>query len=67
VTKVKSNPQEHPRLEISREFLDETTRCLREHVHAMKADLVFNLDEVGMSGWEDRKERKVTVPMTMDG
>jgi hypothetical protein len=33
----------------------------------MKADLVFNLDEVGMSEWENRKEKKVIIPMTMDG
>jgi hypothetical protein len=33
----------------------------------MKAELVFNLDEVGLSEWEDRKDRKVIVPMTMDG
>jgi hypothetical protein len=32
----------------------------------MKAELVFNLDEVGMSEWEDRKVRKVIVPTTMD-
>jgi hypothetical protein len=29
--------------------------------------LVLNLDEVGMSEWEDRKEKKVIIPMTMDG
>jgi hypothetical protein len=63
---VKSTPQERPALEVSREFLDETTHCLRENVHAMKVELVFNLDEVGMSEWEDRKEKKVSVPMTMD-
>jgi hypothetical protein len=33
----------------------------------MKAELIFNLDEVGMSEWEDRKEKKVIVPATMDG
>jgi hypothetical protein len=33
----------------------------------MKAELVFNLDEIGMSEWEDRKEKKVIVRMTMDG
>jgi hypothetical protein len=65
--KVKSTPQEHARLEVSREFLDETTRCLRDHVHGMRAELVFNLDQVGMSEWEDRKVKKVIVLMTMDG
>jgi hypothetical protein len=29
--------------------------------------LIVNLDKVGMSEWEDRKEKKVTVPMTTDG
>jgi hypothetical protein len=32
----------------------------------MKIELVFNLDEVGMSEWEDRQERKVIVPRTME-
>jgi hypothetical protein len=31
----------------------------------MKFDLIFNLDEVGMSEWEYRKEKKMIVPMTM--
>jgi hypothetical protein len=63
---VQNTSQEHPRLEVPREFLDETTCDLREHVHATKAELVFNLAEVGMSEWEDRKEKKVILPMTMD-
>jgi hypothetical protein len=33
----------------------------------MKAELVFNLDEVGMSEWEDRKPKKVIVPKTISG
>jgi hypothetical protein len=33
----------------------------------MKAELVFNLDEIGMSEWEDRKDKKVMVSKTMDG
>jgi hypothetical protein len=45
---TKSTPQEHVRLEVSRAFLDEIMCCLREHVQGMKAELVFNLDEVGM-------------------
>jgi hypothetical protein len=63
---VKSTQQEHPRLEVPREFLDESTRCLRENVHEMKVELVFNLHEVSMSEWKDRKEKKVIVPITMD-
>jgi hypothetical protein len=33
----------------------------------MKAELFSNLDEVGMSEWDDRKEKKVIVPATMNG
>jgi hypothetical protein len=29
--------------------------------------LIFNLDEVSMSELDDRKDKKVIVPMTMDG
>jgi hypothetical protein len=64
---TKSTPQEEARLEVPRVFLDETIRCLREYVHGMKAELVFNLDEVGVSEWEDRKEMKVVVPITLSG
>jgi hypothetical protein len=32
-----------------------------------EADLVFNLNEVGMSDWEDRKYKKVVVQTTLDG
>jgi nucleoid DNA-binding protein len=33
----------------------------------MKFELVFNLDEVGIFEWKDRKDRKAIVPKTMDG
>jgi hypothetical protein len=32
----------------------------------MKIELVFNLDEIGTSEREDRKEKKVNIQMTMD-
>jgi hypothetical protein len=40
---------------------------LKEHVQGRLAELVFNLDEVGISDWDDRETRKAAVPMTMDG
>jgi hypothetical protein len=40
-------------------FLDKTIQELNEHVKGCIAELVFNLDEVGISDWEDRKPRKV--------
>jgi hypothetical protein len=64
---VTSVPQKYPRLEVPWEFLDETTRDLREYIHGMKVELAFNLDKMGMSEWEDRKEKKGNVPMRTDG
>jgi transposase len=60
----KSNPQEESRLQIPRLFLDETIRAMKEAVEGRPSDLVFNLDEVGVSEWEDRKAKKVVVPST---
>jgi hypothetical protein len=62
--KVKSAPQESTRLEVPRRFLDQTIRCLTELVHGCRAELVFNLDEVGISDWEDRQSRRVIVPVS---
>jgi hypothetical protein len=62
----KSTPQEGTRLEVPRVFLDETISSLREFVQGMKAEIVFNLDEVGISDWEDRKDKKVVVPTALD-
>jgi hypothetical protein len=61
---TKSLPQEEPRLQIPRAFLDQTVQAMDEAVRDRPADLVFNLDEVGISDWEDRKSKKVVVPRT---
>lgn len=60
-----SHPQENPRLQIPREFLVETLRCMDQAVQGCVRDLVFNLDEVGASEWEDRKSKRVVVPAEM--
>jgi hypothetical protein len=62
LTKTKSTFQENLRLEVSRVFLDETIRCLRQYVKGMKTELVFNLNEVAMSEWEDWKDKKIFIP-----
>jgi hypothetical protein len=38
---------------------------MHETLSGCPADLVFNLDEVGISDWEDRKLKKVVVPITV--
>jgi hypothetical protein len=62
--KVKSTPQESSRLEVPRCFLDQTIQCLTELVQGCRVELVFNLDEVGISDWEDRQSKKVIVPVS---
>jgi hypothetical protein len=42
-------------------------RDLNEHVQGCVSELVFNLDEVGLSDWEARNGRKGVVQATMDG
>jgi hypothetical protein len=37
-----SSPQEEPRLQVSRVFLDQTVRSMHEAVQSRPADLVFN-------------------------
>jgi hypothetical protein len=62
---TKSFPQENQRLEVPRVFLEAAIEGIRTHVQNACADLVFDLDEIGGSEWEDRIERKVIVPSAM--
>jgi hypothetical protein len=64
LTEKKSSPQEETRLRVSRVFLEETMRTLHKTIQGHPYELVFNLDEVGISDWEDRKLKKVVVPIT---
>jgi hypothetical protein len=48
-------------------FLERTVKDLKEHVQGCVAELVFNLDEVGILDWEDGKMKTVIVPATMRG
>jgi hypothetical protein len=48
-----STPHENSRLQVPRGFLEETLCCMEQAVQGVVRDLVFNLDEVGVSEWED--------------
>jgi hypothetical protein len=67
VIQTKSTPEWEQRLQVPRAFPERTARDLNEHVQGCVSELVFNLDEVGISDWEDRETRKVVVPATLDG
>jgi hypothetical protein len=64
---TKSIPQENLRLEVPRVFLEAVTDGFRDRVHNACAELVFTLDEIGVSEWEDRSEQRVIVPSMMRG
>jgi hypothetical protein len=65
LTEKKRSPQEEPRLQVPRICLEETICNLHETLQRCPVDLVFNLGEIGISDWEDRKPKKVVVPINM--
>jgi hypothetical protein len=46
---TKNVPQENPRLRVPRVFLEAVIDGFRDNVHNACAELVFNLDEIGVS------------------
>jgi hypothetical protein len=64
---TKSVLQESPRLEVPRVFLQAGLDGFRDHVHSACSELVLNLDEIGISEWEDHCTRRVIVPLAMKG
>jgi hypothetical protein len=60
-----SSPQQKPRLQVPRIFLEEPIRSMHETLQGCPADFLVNLHEVGISDWEDRKPKKVVVPITV--
>jgi hypothetical protein len=67
IIQTKSVLQEQQRLQVPRVFPERTVQNLNEHIQGCVVELVFNLDEVSISDWEDRKTKKVIVPATMRG
>jgi hypothetical protein len=53
-----SSPQEAERFEVPHCFLDQTLLCISEFLQSRPVELVFNLDEIEISEWEDRKAKK---------
>jgi hypothetical protein len=67
IIQTTSSSQERQRLQVPCPFLERIIHDLNEDVQGCMAELVLNLDQVGISDWEDRKSRKVVVPATMRG
>jgi hypothetical protein len=59
VIQTQSRPEEERRSQILRAFLERIIQDLHNYIQGCVAELVFNLDEVGILDWEDRKTKKV--------
>jgi hypothetical protein len=51
--------QEEQCQQVPRVFLERTVADRNEHVQGCTAELVFNLNEVDISDWEDRKTKNL--------
>jgi hypothetical protein len=47
---------------VPRAYLEQHIATVKTHIVGKFSELIFNLDEVGFSEWEDRKSRKVIAP-----
>jgi hypothetical protein len=61
VIQTQSARQEERHSQAPRAFLERTIQDLHDSVQGRVAELVFNLAEVGIPDWEDRKTHKVIV------
>jgi hypothetical protein len=64
---TKSVPRVNPRFKVLRVFFEATVDRFRNHIYNALAKFIFNLDEVGISKWEDKVETKVIGPSAIAG
>ena len=51
---------------VPREYLEKLIQNMKQYIQGSCCELLFNLDEVGNSQWEERKIRKIVVPRSAD-
>jgi hypothetical protein len=56
-----SGAQEGQRSQVPGAFLERRIQDLHDYVQGRVAELVFHLDEIGISDWEDCKTKKVSA------
>jgi hypothetical protein len=61
------DPKESPRLQVPRKWLTQYIELIKKIVPLIALDLLFNLDETGLSDWEDRGPLEVVVPREYEG
>jgi hypothetical protein len=57
--------QELQRRQIPRSYLDRYLAVINSWVPLVRAELIFNLDETGLSDWEERKPKPALIPTTI--
>jgi transposase len=62
VSGVTVAPQEKVRLEVLRCYLEEYLTLIKKIVLIVLTELLFNLDETGLSEWENQRSKPVLVP-----
>jgi hypothetical protein len=67
IIQTRSGAQEEQRSQVLGAFFERIMYDLHEYVQGCEVELVFNLDEVCISDWEDRKTKKVIALAAMFG
>jgi hypothetical protein len=62
VSGVTVAPQEKVRLEVLRCYREESLTLIKKIVPIVPTELLFNLDETGLSEWENRRSKPLLVP-----
>jgi hypothetical protein len=62
VSGVTVAPQEKVRLEVPGCYLEEYLTLIKKVVSIVPTESVFNMDETGLSEWENRRSKSVLVP-----
>jgi hypothetical protein len=57
--------QEEQRFQVPRIIPKRAEQHLKEYGQGCKAEMMFNLDEIGLSDWEERPPKRVSVPVTL--
>jgi hypothetical protein len=58
--------QELSRRQIPQSYLDHCLALIKFWVPLVPVEFIFNLDETGLSDWEERKSRPVLIPTTVE-
>lgn len=62
IEKAIISPQDQSRLEIPRSYLIRYLDIVELLIDVAPAELVYNIDETGLSDWEERKPKTVVIP-----